>query len=57
MKDQSLELVILFNRYQVKRHDSVYGECECISETEAKNALTSAKQFLQVCKKKMKIVD
>ncbi|MFH0927400.1 MAG: HEPN domain-containing protein, partial [Candidatus Micrarchaeota archaeon] len=48
---QASDLVILFNRYRIKRHDSIYGEELEVSQTEAQNSINYAKEFLELAKK------
>lgn len=50
--NQASDLILLFNRYRIKRHDSVYGEEDSISQTEAKNAIKYANEFLNLTKTK-----
>ena len=50
---ESSALISLFNRYRIKRHDSVYGEEDQVSETEAKNAIKYSKEFLQAIRQKL----
>jgi len=44
----SSQLVGLFNRYRVRRHDIVYGEVEAksVGESEAKTAIAKAEEFV-----------
>jgi len=44
----SAELVALFNRYRIRRHDIVYGEIEgsSVGESEAVAAIGKAKEFV-----------
>jgi len=52
-KNESSELVILFNRYRIKRHDAIYGEADSTSKTEVQNAIKYAKEFLDLTKEKL----
>lgn len=49
---QGMQLVILFNRYRVRRHDIVYGEIEegSVGDTEAQTAVAKAEEFLELVK-------
>ncbi|MEM4194902.1 MAG: HEPN domain-containing protein [Candidatus Anstonellales archaeon] len=48
------QLVILFNRYRVRRHDIVYGEKEkSVSESEAMRSVENAKKFVEEIKKRI----
>ncbi len=52
---ESSQLVGLFNRYRIRRHDIVYGEIEggSVGESEAKGAIDKAKEFIQLVKSKI----
>lgn len=52
---QGSQLVILFNRYRVRRHDIVYGEIEegSVGDTEAQTAISKAEEFLALVKTKI----
>ena len=49
----SSDLVKLFNRYRLKRHDVVYGEAESVGEDEAATTLKYAKEFYELMEKKL----
>ncbi len=49
----SSDLVKLFNRYRLKRHDVVYGEAESVGEDEAASAIRYAGEFLALVQKKL----
>lgn len=52
----SSQLVSLFNRYRMRRHDIVYGDVESgsVGESEALTAITKAKELITLIKTKMK---
>lgn len=47
------EKVNLFNRMRVKRHTVIYEKANVVSEYEAKFAIKTAEEFLEVIKRKM----
>lgn len=55
LPSESSQLVSLFNRYRMRRHDIVYGEIEgkSVSEGEAKSSIEKAKEFLVLIKSKI----
>ncbi len=52
LPSQSSQLVSLFNRYRMRRHDIVYGEVEArsVGESEARAAIEKAKEFIVLVK-------
>lgn len=54
LPQQGAQLVVLFNRYRVRRHDIVYGEIEegSVGDSEAQTAITKAEEFLALVKTK-----
>ncbi len=50
---QEAELVSSFNRYRVRRHDVVYGVAESTGKVEAENAISKAREFLELIKSKL----
>ncbi|MEK6973081.1 MAG: HEPN domain-containing protein [archaeon] len=50
MPTESTILVVTFNRYRVRRHNVVYGQRESVGEDEVKNAIDSAKKFVEKIK-------
>ena len=50
LPSESTQLVALFNRYRIRRHDIVYGEIEggSVAESEAKGAIGKAGEFLKL---------
>ncbi len=52
---ESSQLVALFNRYRIRRHDIVYGEIEggSVGESEAKGAIERSKELLDLIRKKI----
>lgn len=42
-----------FNRYRIKRHDVLYGGAETVGKTEADNAISKAREFLELIKSKL----
>lgn len=55
LPSESSQLVALFNRYRIRRHDIVYGEIEggSVGESEAKGAIEKAKELLGLITKKI----
>ncbi len=55
LPSSSSQLVALFNRYRVRRHDIVYGEIEggSVGESEAKGAIEKAKEFVHLIKSRI----
>ncbi len=55
LPSNALQLVSLFNRYRIRRHDIVYGDVEggSVGENEAKTAIGKAKEFLEIIRKKV----
>lgn len=55
LPSESAQLVSLFNRYRMRRHDIVYGEIEgnSVGENEAKNAINKAKEFATLIKSRI----
>lgn len=45
MPPESGQLVAMFNRYRIRRHEVVYGESEPSTQTEAQNAIEGARKF------------
>lgn len=52
---ESSDLVNIFNRFRIRRHDIVYGEVESgsVGESEAHRAAEKAKEFLGLIKSKI----
>jgi uncharacterized protein (UPF0332 family) len=55
LPENASQLVALFNRYRVRRHDIVYGEIEgdSVGADEAKTAIEKASELLELIKKKL----
>lgn len=55
LPEASSQLVILFNRYRIRRHDIMYGDVESdsVGESEASTAIIKATEFLNLIKSKI----
>ncbi|PIU09428.1 hypothetical protein COT30_04505 [Candidatus Micrarchaeota archaeon CG08_land_8_20_14_0_20_49_17] len=55
LPSESSQLVALFNRYRIRRHEIVYGEIEggSVGESEAKGAIDKAGELLDLIKQKI----
>ena len=55
LPSDSSQMVSLFNRYRVRRHDIVYGDVEggSVAESEAGNAIGKAKEFVGLVRSKI----
>ena len=50
-KEFAEKILFMFNKIRKKRHIAVYEQVYVISEDEAKNALETARQFIEKVKK------
>lgn len=46
-------LVSSFNRFRVRRHDTVYGEAESVGKSEAERSIAAAKEMLLLIRAKI----
>lgn len=53
LPEHSGPLVSRFNKYRVRRHDVIYGESDPVGEDEARRAMDSARDFVDVMKKRI----
>ncbi len=55
MPPESAQLVAMFNRYRIRRHEVVYGESGPATQSEAQNAINGAGRFVSIYTKHREI--